>query len=159
YPDALEMPIYTSGMFRQQPAPDEIETLLREGEAAARRSGDAGSLARLLALGAYRSHDPHRLIEALRLSEGLRDTAGPAAFLSHAAILQTRVGDFAMAERLYQRLDTLASTSAPADVQLEFRAILALSTGRLPEAERLAARFLDASASRGPHLRTHSLRE
>jgi class 3 adenylate cyclase/tetratricopeptide (TPR) repeat protein len=159
YPDALEMPVYTSGMFRQLPPHDEIEALLREGEAAARRAGDDGSLARLLALDAYRSHEPARLAEALRLSERLRDPAPLASFLSHAAILQTRVGDFAMAERLYQRLDALSQTSVPADVQLEFRAILALSTGRLSDAERLAARLLEASASRGPHLRTHSFRE
>jgi tetratricopeptide (TPR) repeat protein len=159
YPDALEMPVYTSGMFRQRPTEAEIEALLREGEAAARRAGDDGSLARLLALDAYRSHDAGRLAEALRLSEELRDPAPLASFLSHAAILETRAGDFAIAERLYRRLDTLSETSVPADVQLEFRAILALSTGRLAAAERLAARLLAASASRGPHLRTHSLRE
>ena len=98
------------------------------------------------------------MVEALRLSEGFAIRA-LASFLSHAAILQTRVGDFAMAERLYQRLDTVSPTSAPADVHLEFRAILALSTGRLADADRLAAQLLAASASRGPHLRTHSLRE
>jgi tetratricopeptide (TPR) repeat protein len=159
YPDALELPVYTSGMFHQRPADGEIEALLREGEAAARRAGDDASLARLLALGAYRSHDPGQLVEALRLSERLRDPAPLASCLAHGAILQTRVGDFAMAERLYQRIDTLNPTSVPADVQLEFRAILALSTGRLADAERLAARLLDASASRGPHLRTHGFRE
>ncbi len=159
YPDALELPVYTSGMFRRRPTAGEIEFLLREGETAARRAGDDASLARLLALDAYRSHDPVRLVEALRLSERLQDPAPLASFLSHAAILQTRVGDFAMAERLYQRLDALGQTSVPADVQLEFRAILALSTGRLADAERLAARLLEASASRGPHLRTHGFRE
>src|SRR5262249_34519055 len=161
YPDALEMPVYTSGMFRQRPADGEIEALLREGETAARREGDDGSLVRLLALDAYRSHDPSRLVEALRLSDGLRDPTPLASFLLHAAILQTRVGDFAMAERLYQRLDNLHRTSAAVsvDAQLEFRAVLALSTGRLAEAERLAAQHLAASASRGPHLRTHSFRE
>jgi hypothetical protein len=42
---------------------------------------------------------------------------------------------------------------------LEFRAILALNTGNLAEAEALAERFRATSASRGPHLRTHAHRE
>ena len=69
--------------------------------------------------------------EALRLSEGLSDPASLASCLEHAAILQNRVGEFAMAERLYERLDALGPASVPADRRLEFRAILALNTGRL----------------------------
>jgi tetratricopeptide (TPR) repeat protein len=160
YPSLLELRVYTSGMFRQAPADGVIEALLREGEDAARRARDDGSLARLLALDAYRSHDPAQLVEALRLAEGLSDPAPLASCLEHASILQNRVGDFAMAERLYERLDALGPAGAPAaDHRLEFRAILALNRGRLGEAERLAERFLAASASRGPHLRTHSIRE
>jgi len=159
YPSLLELPVYTSGMFRQVPAAGVVEALLREGEDAARRARDDGSLARLLALDAYRSHDPARLVEALRLSEGLSDPAPLASCLEHAAILQNRVGEFAMAERLYERLDVLGAASVPADRRLEFRAILALNRGRLAEAERLAERFLAGSASGGPHLRTHSFRE
>ena len=64
-----------------------------------------------------------------------------------------------MAERLYERLDALGPANVPADRRLEFRAILALNTGRLHDAESLAERFLSGSASRGPHLRTHSFRE
>ena len=89
----------------------------------------------------------------------LSDPAPLASCLEHAAILQNRVGEFAMAGRLYERLDALGPSSIPSDRRLEFRAILALNTGRLGEAERLAARFLAGSASRGPHLRTHSFRE
>jgi class 3 adenylate cyclase/tetratricopeptide (TPR) repeat protein len=159
YPSLLELPVYTSGMFRQPPADGVVGALLREGKDVARRAGDEGSLARLLALDAYRSHDPTQLVEALRLSEGLSDSAPLASCLEHAAILQSRVGEFAMAERLYKRLDALDPASVPADRKLEFRAILALNTGRLVEAERLAARLLTASVSRGPHLRTHSYRE
>ena len=159
YPSLLELPVYTSGMFRRPPADGVVEALLREGEDAARRTGDDASLARLLALDAYRSHDPAQLVEALRLSEGLGDPAPLASCLEHAAILQNRVGDFAMAERLYERLDALGPASVPAHRRLEFRAILALNRGRLGEAERLAERFLAGSASRGPHLRTHAVRE
>jgi hypothetical protein len=159
YPSLLELPVYTSGMFRRAPADGVDAALLREGEDAARRAGDDASLARLLALDAYRSHDPARLGEALRLSEGLSDPAPLASCLEHAAILQNRVGEFAMAERLYERLDALGPVGVPADRRLEFRAILALNRGRLGEAERLAERFLAGSASRGPHLRTHSFRE
>jgi class 3 adenylate cyclase/tetratricopeptide (TPR) repeat protein len=160
YASVLEMPVYTSGMFRRAPSDGVVATLLEEGKAVARRAKDEGSLARLLALDAYRSHNPSQLVEALRLSEGVRDSAPLASCLGHAAILQNRVGDFAMAQRLYERLDALAlSHGSSADRHLEFRAILALNTGRLEEAERLEARFRAASASRGPHLRTHSFRE
>jgi tetratricopeptide (TPR) repeat protein len=159
YASVLELPVYTSGMFRQVPADGAIEMLLQEGKGVARRGGDVGSLARLLALEAYRSHDPVQLVEALRLSEGLHDAAPLASCLAHAAILQNRVGEFAMAARLYDRVDTLSPTSVPADLRLEFRAILALNTGRLGDAERLAERLLAESTSRGPHLRTHSFRE
>ena len=159
YPSLLELPIYTSGMFRRAPADGDVEALLREGEGVARRARDDASLVRVLALDAYRSHDPAQLVEALRLSEGVSDPAPLASCLGHAAILQNRVGDFAMASRLYERLDALDPASVPADRQLEFRAILALNTGRLGDAERLAERFVAANASRGPHLRTHSIRE
>ena len=127
YPSLLELPVYTSGMFRRPPADGVVDALLREGEDVARRARDDASLVRLLALDAYRSHDPAQLVEALRLSEGLGDAAPLASCLGHAAILQNRVGDFAMAERLYERLDALGPASAPADRRLEFRAILALN--------------------------------
>jgi class 3 adenylate cyclase/tetratricopeptide (TPR) repeat protein len=159
YPSALELPVYTSGMFRRAPAEAVIDALLGEGVDAARRARDDGSLARLLALDAYRSHDPAQLVEALRLSEGLSDPAPLASCLEHAAILQNRLGEFAMAARLYERLDVLDTSSVPADWKMEFRAILALNVGRLGEAERVAERLLAASASRGPHRRTHGFRE
>ena len=159
YPSVLELPVYTSGMFRQAPAAGAVEALLREGKDVAGRARDDASLARLLALDAYRSHDPAQLVEALRISDGLSDPAPLASCLEHAAILQNRVGEFAMAARLYKRLDALDPASVPVDRKLEFRGILALHTGRLEEAGRLAEGLLAANASRGPHLRTHSYRE
>jgi len=159
YPSFLELRVYTSGMFRELPDDALVEALIREGEAVARRASDVASLARLLALRAYRSHDAKQLIEALRLSERVADSASLESFLEHAAILQNRIGDFAVAKRTYERLDALATPGALTHEQLEFRAILALNTGRIGEAEELAKRFLAASASRGPHLRTHAHRE
>jgi class 3 adenylate cyclase len=159
YPGLLELPVYTSGMFRRLPEDALVETLLREGEAVARGAGDAASLARLLALHGYRSHDPTQLVEALRLSEEAGDPSALGSCLGHAAILQNRVGEFALARRIYERLDAMAAGRGLTDRQLEFRAILALNTGNLPDAERLAAEFLAASVSRGPHLRTHAYRE
>ena len=160
YPTALESPVYTSGMFRQRPDEPVVEELAREGEALARRIGDRASLARLLAVRAYRLHDATALEEALRLSEELADPTALEPFLVHAAILQIRAGDFPVARRIFQRLDALAAPAAPtADRPFEFRAILALSTGQLSEAQHLAERLVAQSAARGPHLRSHAYRE
>jgi tetratricopeptide (TPR) repeat protein len=159
YPSLLEPTAYRSGMFRRPPEDAFVEALAREGEDVARRAGDVASLARLLALRAYRSHDATQMVEALRLSEEVADPAPLAFFLGSAAIFQNRVGEFAVARRIYDRLDAVATASGLTDWHLEFRAILALNTGSLGDAERLAERFLAASASRGPHLRTHAYRE
>ena len=160
YPTALESPVYTSGMFRRCPDEPVVEELAREGEALARRVGDRASLARLLAVRAYRRHDATALEEALRLSEELTDPTALEPFLGHAAILQIRAGNFPVARRIFQRLDALAAPAAPtAESPFEFRAILALSTGQLSEAEHLAERLVARSAARGPHLRTHAYRE
>src|SRR5262249_1035726 len=159
YPNLLEPTAYRPGMFRRVPEDGIIDALSLEGEAIARRAGDLASLARLLGLRAYRSHDPAQLLGALRLSEQVPDSIPLALFLGNAAIFQNRVGDFAVARRIYDRLDPLATAKGMADPPLEFRAILALNTGHVDEAARLAERFLVASTSRGPHLRTHAYRE
>jgi class 3 adenylate cyclase/tetratricopeptide (TPR) repeat protein len=159
YPSLLEPTAYRPGMFRRPPNDALVEAFAQEGEDVARHARDAASLARLLAIRAYRSHDVAQLVEALRLSEEVADPAPLAFFLGNAAIFQNRVGEFAVARRIYDRLDAVATASGLTDRHLEFRAILALNTGRLGEAERLAEQFLVASASRGPHLRTHAYRE
>jgi class 3 adenylate cyclase/tetratricopeptide (TPR) repeat protein len=159
YPSVLELQIYTSGMFVHPPDGALVEALLQEGEAIARRAGDAAALARLLALRAYEVHDAAQLSDALRLTEAVSDPRSLGSLLDHAAILQVRAGEFADALRSYQRLDTLAAASGLAGEQLEFRGILALNIGDLAEAEALAERFRAASASRGPHLQTHAHRE
>jgi len=159
YPSVLELQIYTSGMFVRPPDGALVEALLQEGEAVARRAGNAAALARLLALRAYQAHDAAQLVEALRQSEAVADPRLLGSFLDHAAILQIRAGEFAAARRSYERLDAVAAAGGLTGEQLEFRAILALNIGNLAEAERLAERFRAASASRGPHLRTHAHRE
>jgi class 3 adenylate cyclase/tetratricopeptide (TPR) repeat protein len=160
YPIALEPPVYTAGMFRRRPDEPVIETLASEGETLARRIGDRASLARLLAVRAYRLHEAAALEEALRLSEEVADPTALEPFLVHAAILQIRAGEFAVARRIFERLDAIAVPPGPiGERAFEFRAILALSTGRLPEAQYLADRLVAKSAARGPHLRTHAYRE
>ena len=159
YPSVLELPVYTSGMFLRPPDEALVETLLREGEGVARGAGDAASLARLLALRAYQAIDAAQMSEALRVSETVVDPAALGSFLEHAAILQIRVGDFAAARRSYERLDSLATSGMATHRLLEFRAVLALTIGRVKEAVDLAARYLADTASRGPHLRTHAYRE
>ena len=138
YPTALEPPAYTSGMFRRCPDEPVVDALAREGEALARRMGDRASLA-----GCSR-YAP----------------TGCTSRPPHAAILQVRAGDFAVARRIFQRLDAMAASAEPtANCPFEFRAILLLSTGRLPEAQRLAERLVAQSAARDPHLRSHAYRE
>ena len=160
YPTALESPVYTSGMFRRPPDEPIVEELAREGEALARRLGDRASLARLLAVRAYRLHDTTALEEALQLTEELADPMALEPLLVHAAILQIRSGNFPVARRIFQRLDALAVPGTPTtDRPFEFRAILALSTGNLSEAQQLADRLVAQSAARGPHLRSHAYRE
>jgi hypothetical protein len=159
YPSALELPIYTPGMFVHPPDAALVETLLQEGEAIARRAGNAAALARLLALRAYQADDAARLAEPLRLSETVAEPRSLGSFLDHAAILQFRAGEFAAARQTYERLDAAAAAGTVTGEPLEFRAILALNTGNLAEAEALAERFRATSASRGPHLRTHAHRE
>ena len=158
YPGLLELPIYTSGMFRR-PLPDAlIDELLHEGERVQRRSGD-GPAHPPARRRRDRSHDASRLVEALQLSERVSDLTPLALCLKNAAILQNRLGDFDVAGRTYERLDALAAATVPTDRQLEFRAILALNTGEIAKAEALASQFVNVSASRGPHLRTHAHRE
>jgi len=159
YPTFLEQVVYNSGMFKTPLEPSRIEELLREGEAAARQADDATSLARILGLWAYRSHDGAQLAEALHLSESATNRPALASFLNHAAILQNRVGDFALASRTFEQLDAIEPGEESSDRQMEFRAILALNRGEVDEAVRVADQFLLASASRGPHLRTHAFRE
>lgn len=159
YPSVLELQIYTSGMFVHPPDGALVEALLQEGEVIARRAGDAAALARLLALRAYEVHDAAQLSDALRLTEAVSDPRSLGSLLDHAAILQIRAGEFADAQRSYQRLDTLSAASGLTGERLEFRGILALNIGDLAEAEALAERFRAASASRGPHLQTHAHRE
>jgi hypothetical protein len=146
-------------MFVRPPDGALVEALLQEGEAVARRAGNAAALARLLALRAYQAHDAAQLVEALRQSEAVADPRSLGSFLDHAAILQIRAGEFAAARRSYERLDAAAAAGGLTGEQLEFRGILALNIGNLAEAEGLAERFRAASASRGPHLRTHAHRE
>jgi class 3 adenylate cyclase len=159
YPTALEPPVYTSGMFRSCPDEQAIEALANEGEELARRAGDRTSLARLLAVRAYRLHEPSALEEALRLSEEVPDPAALESLLVHAAILQIRAGGFTLARRIFQRLDAVAGLAGTADRPFEFRAVLALSTGQLRHAQELADQLVAKSAARGPHLRTHAYRE
>ena len=157
YPSALELPIYTSGMFLHLPDGALVEALLQEGEAAARRAEDAAALARLLALRAYQAHDPSQLVEALRLSEAVIDPHSLGSFLDHAATLQIREGEFEAARRTYERLGAVAAGGLTAPS--EFRAILALSIGNLAEAQEVTRQLRVANASRGPHLQTHTHRE
>jgi class 3 adenylate cyclase/tetratricopeptide (TPR) repeat protein len=157
YPDALEMPVYTAGMFVTPLSESLVSALLAEGKRIAGDANDAAALARLAALEAYRAHDPARLEAALRLSEAVTDSAHLTSLLAHAAILQNRLGDFRAAKRTYERLDAVPSGTA--NQLLEFRAILALNTGDVVEAERVAAHFVDVSRVRGPHLKTHAYRE
>jgi len=160
YPTALEPPVYTSGMFRRCPDEPVIQALAAEGEVLARRLGDRASLARLLAIRAYQLHEAPALEEALQLSEEVADPTALQSFLVHAAILQIRAGDFAVARRIFERLDAMAAPVGPsAEHRFEFRAILALSTGQLAEAQRLADHVVAQSVARGPHLRTHAYRE
>jgi class 3 adenylate cyclase len=158
YPSALELPIYTSGMFVHPPDAALVETLLQEGEVLARRAGNAATLARLLALRAYQADDAAQLAEPLRLTEAVADPRSLASFLDHAAILQFRAGEFAAARQTYERFNAAAAGTMVGE-PLEFRAILALNIGDLAEAEALAERFRASSASRGPHLQTHAHRE
>jgi len=159
YPSMLELQIYTSGMFVRPPDSALVEALLQEGEAVARRAGHTAALARVIALRAYQAHDAAQLVEALRLSEAVADRRSLVSFLDHAAILQIRAGEFAAAQRTYERLDTVAAAGGLAGEPLEFRGILMLNIGNLAEARGLAERFRAASASRGPHLQTHAHRE
>jgi hypothetical protein len=158
YPDLLEMPVYTAGMFRTPLTESLVTDLLDEGMRVARTANDTTSVSRLAALEAYRAHDTRRLDAALQLSQGVTDPASLASLLGHAAILQNRVGDFRAARRTYDRLDAVGSAGG-ADQRFEFRAILELNEGNLQEADRLARQFLEANRTRGPHLRTHAYRE
>jgi tetratricopeptide (TPR) repeat protein len=159
YPNVLGLQIYTSGMFVRLPDTTLVEALLQEGEAVARRAGDTTALARLLALRAYQAHDAAQLEEALRLADAAAEPTSLGSFFDHAATLQFRAGDFAAARRSYERMDEIGATGALTGEHFEFRAILALNIGNLAEARELAEQFGAASASRGPHLRTHAYRE
>jgi class 3 adenylate cyclase/tetratricopeptide (TPR) repeat protein len=159
YPSFLELPVYTAGMFMRPLSQTLVASLLDEGEGIARRAADAASLARLVALDAYRTHDASRLEAALRLADNVSDPTPLTSFLGHAAILQNRLGHFDAAQRTYERLDSVAAASGLTHQMLEFRAIFSLNTGNLAEGERLARDFLEVSRSRGPHLKTHAYRE
>jgi class 3 adenylate cyclase len=159
YPDFLEPAIYTAGMFREAPGTAVVEEWLQEGEAVARRAGDASALARILALRAYRAHDIARLSQALRLIDAIPDPTPLQTCLVHAAILENRAAEFAAARDTYRRLDAVALAAGRADRDFEFRGILALNVGEIDEAARMADLFIAATAGRGPHLKTHAYRE
>ena len=104
--------------------------LVDEGEGLARLAGAKRALVRVLALDAYRCHDPAQLVEALRLSEVVSDPA-PLCVVPWARGDPAEPGRRLRDGEPPQEIDALDPASVPADRQLEFRAILALNTGRL----------------------------
>ena len=159
YAEMLAIPVYNWGFFRAPPPDELVLRLLDEGEGVARRSGDMPSLTRLLVQRSYFDGRPELAEEASRLVDGSGDPLPYADVLQRLAMVEVLTGEFARAERTYERVAELVRSGGRVDEleYLMFRSTAVLLLGDIARADELAAETLHASAGTGAHLRSHAL--
>jgi class 3 adenylate cyclase len=153
-----------SGAFTNPPDAEEVTTLIRDADAAARISGEPAVLARTLVYGAFdnsdpssASGDPERMSEALRLSEQA-DAVTRQEILGWYANDLIRTDQLVRAGELLDEIEALPVRENDLDrmERIRGRAIIALRSGDLWQLEQRASELVAMSRRMGPHLRTHA---
>ncbi len=158
YADMLFLAIAVWGFFRIPPPPAEVDALLADGEAAARREKDDVALARILVGRARHRGETALLRQITAIVEASADARPFAPTLLGLALQLAIAGDVADAGATYARVDALRRAGAVVDDAslLLHWATFELQRGDLAHAAELADQGFAASATRGPHLQTHA---
>jgi class 3 adenylate cyclase/tetratricopeptide (TPR) repeat protein len=159
YADAIELTMFQYGYFRALPDMSSVRGLMDEGLDAARRAGDATSLARLLVQHGHLFGDAASVDEALEIVRGSEDPRVHANALQRLAIVKMWSGEIAGAQDTYRRVDELVAQGAWAnEVEvLWWRGLTCYFAGDLGEVERMSARLTEVASRRSAHLRSHAL--
>lgn len=170
YPEPLKIRTRW-GAFHRYPDEEVIKELVREFEAAARRSADSGLIARALANRALPTdpssasailgtagYDLPLLEEAAREADRSGDPATQREVLG--LLLDEAAGrcDVTAADRLFERIDRLGMHDSETDrlELLNARSSLAIVRGDLAQARAVAQEAAALAQRMGPHLRSHA---
>jgi class 3 adenylate cyclase len=163
YLGALKVRLRT-GAFTNPLDPEEIRTLVRDADAAARNSGDPAVLARTLVYGAFENSDPSsgggdpaRIAEALRLSDQV-DAVTRREILGWYANDLIRTDQLVRAGELLDEIEGLPVRENELDrmERMRGRATIAMRSGDIVRLEELASELVAMSRHMGPHLQTHA---
>jgi len=159
YADAIELTMFQYGYFRNLPDMSTVSRLLDEGLDAARKEGDAVSLARLLVQHGHLFTDAASVDEALEIVRGSKDPRVHANALQRLATVQMWSGEIAAGQATYRRVDELVAQGAWAnEVEvLWWRGLTCYLAGELAEVERMSGRLTQVATRRSAHLRSHAL--
>jgi tetratricopeptide (TPR) repeat protein len=159
YADAIELTMFQWGYFRALPDMSSVRGLLDDGLHAARKAGDAISLARLLVQHGHLFGDAASIDDALEIVRASKDPRTHADALQRLAIVRMWSGDIAGARDVYRRVDELVARGAWVnEVEVMWwRGLSCYLAGDLREVERLSSRLTQVAARRSAHLRSHAL--
>lgn len=159
YVEMLAIHAFNWGFVRTHPPDDLLLRLWEEGAGIARRSGDDGSLARLLLQHGFYTDRPEVAAETARLAEASPDPVADADLFQRLGMVQFVTGDIAAAERTYSRVAELIARGAHVDEieYLTYHSNALLLLADLARADELADQVLLATAATGAHLRSHAL--
>jgi class 3 adenylate cyclase/tetratricopeptide (TPR) repeat protein len=159
YADAIELTMFQYGYFRALPDITTVRRLLDQGLKAARETGDAISLARLLVQHGQLVGDAASVEEALAIVRTSKDPRVHADALQRLAIVKMWSGDVAGAQDVYRRVDELVAQGAWVnEVEVTWwRGLTYYLAGDLDEVERMSDRLTNLAARRSAHLRSHAL--
>jgi len=159
YADLLELTAFHWGYFHTLPDEHAVHELAERGQAAATRSGDDVSRARLTVQLAMLRPDlasPDALVEEVAAA---RDPLASADLLQRLALVQAQRGDVALAQSTYERVDALVARGAK--INLVERAwwggLTSYAAGDLDDLARQAERLTKVTDGQSVHARGHAL--
>ncbi|MDQ2915064.1 MAG: AAA family ATPase [Chloroflexota bacterium] len=159
YADAVELTMFTYGYFRSLPDMRKVRDLLDKGLEAARKTGDAISLARLLVHHGHLLSDAASVDEALEIVRTAKDPRVHTDTLQRLAIVEMWAGAIGRALDTYRRVDELVADGGWVnEVEVMWwRGIASYSAGDLSAVDQLSARLTHLATHRSAHLRSHAL--
>ena len=159
YADMLEIATQNWGYFTHLPDDAEVLRLLKEGERAARSSGDDGSLARLLVERANFTNELAGTAEIMRFVESADAVRFADAAHRMAQVLLWN-GEVARSIQLFETVfDRLIPAGALINEPeaLVWYSVAALHAGDLARAESLSSHLTEVAVHRSAHTRQHSM--
>ena len=159
YADLLELTAFHWGYFHTLPDERAVRELAERGQAAAERSGDDVSRARLTVQLAMLRPDvaiPDVLVEAVAAAQ---DPLASADLLQRLALVQAQRGEIALARATYKRVDALVARGA--QINLIERAwwggLTAYAAGDLDDLARQSAHLTMVTDGKSVHAQGHAL--